>query len=221
MDSCLRRNDKVGDCCLGGWCVGLVLNKFRVLVLKSVLFYFLLINKLIFLFSMNNFAIFIIIITMIGILFYSYKNKIYSFLESSKKGLPFKRKEFLMNIPERKFFKELQKIIPNNYIAFPQVLLSSIVRVTSSRKDFWKYHNKINRKTIDYVIFEKPYFKPVLVIEYDGKTHDKPDRIERDIKVKNILNSSGIKNFHTKHQKNINFEEIKNKIDELILNKNY
>jgi len=157
---------------------------------------------------------------MIGILFYSYKNKIYSFLESSKKGLPFKRKEFLMNIPERKFFKELQKIIPNNYIAFPQVLLSSIVNVTSSRKDFWKYQNKINRKTIDYVIFEKPYFKPVLAIEYDGKTHDRQDRIDRDIKVKNILDSSGIRNFQVRHKENINFEEVKNKINNLILDKN-
>ena len=165
----------------------------------------------------------LIAIVILGALFYFFKDKIYIFFRSEEEEyLPFKRKEFLMNIPERKFFEELQKIIPDNYIVFPQVLLSSIVRVTSSRKDFWKYHNKINRKTIDYVIFEKPYFKPVLAIEYDGKTHDKPDRIERDIKVKNILNSSGIKNFHTKHQKNINFEEIKNKINELLSpTKNY
>ncbi len=164
----------------------------------------------------------LIAIVILGVLFYFFKDKIYIFLRSEEEYAPFKRKEFLMNIPERKFFEELQKIIPDNHVVFPQVLLSSIVRVTSSRKDFWKYHNKINRKTIDYVIFEKPYFKPVLAIEYDGKTHDKPDRIERDIKVKNILNSSGIKNFHTKHKKNINFEEIKNKINELLTpTKNY
>lgn len=170
---------------------------------------------------MDNFATFIIIIVILGVLFYFFKDKIYIFLKSNEEHLPFKRKDFLMNIPERKFFEELQKFIPDNHVIFPQVLLSSIVRVISSRKDFWKYHNKINRKTIDYVIFEKPYFKPVLAIEYDGKTHNKPVRIERDIKVRNILDSAGIKNFHVKHQKNINFEEIKNKIDELILNKNY
>ena len=170
---------------------------------------------------MDNFAAFIIIIVVLGVLFYFFKDKIYIFLKSEEEHLPFKRKGFLMNIPERKFFEELQSIIPDNHVIFPQMLLSNIVSVTSSRKDFWKYQNKINRKTIDYVIFEKPFFKPVLAIEYDGKTHDKPVRVKRDIKVKNILDSAGIKNFHVKHEKNINFEEIKNKIDELILNKNY
>lgn len=170
---------------------------------------------------MDNFAAFIIIIFVLGVIFYFFKNKIYIFLKAEEEHLPFKRKEFLMNVPERKFFDELQSIIPDNHIVFPQVLLSNIVKVASSRKDFWKYHNIINRKTIDYVIFEKPYFKPVLAIEYDGKTHNKPVRIERDIKVKNILDSASIKSFHVKHEKNINFEEIKNKIDEFILNKNY
>ncbi len=170
---------------------------------------------------MDNFTAFIIIIFILGVIFYFFKDKIYTFLKSEEERLPFKRKEFLMNIPERKFFEELQRIVPDNHMVFPQVLLSSIVSVTSSRKDFWKYHNKINRKTIDYVIFKKPYFKPVLVIEYDGKSHNKPVRIERDIKVKNILHSAGINLLRVGHQKNINFEEIKNKIDEFILDKNY
>ena len=155
------------------------------------------------------------LIIAVGILFYLFKDKIYIFFKAEEEHLPFKRKEFLMNIPERKFFEELQNIISDNHVVFPQVLLSSIVKVISSRKDFWKYYNKINRKTIDYVIFEKPYFMPVLAIEYDGRTHDRDDRQERDDFVDNVLNSAGIKSFHIKHQKNINFEEVKNKAVEM------
>ncbi len=158
----------------------------------------------------------IIIIVILGILFYFFKDKIYIFLQSEEKILPFKRKDFLLNIPERQFFEGLQQIIPAEYIVFPQIVLSSIVQVTSKRKEFWTYQNKINRKTIDFVIFEKQYLKPAIAIEYDGKTHNRSDRQERDDFVNKVLSSAGIKSLHIKHQKNINFEEVKNKINGLL-----
>lgn len=130
----------------------------------------------------------------------------------------YKRKEFLLNIPERKFFEHIQQIIPDKYVIFPQVVLSSIVNVNSSTRRFWTYRNKINKKTIDFVIFEKPYFKPVLAIEYDGKTHDRPDRRERDNFVRKTLKSAGIKIIHIKHSDNIDFEIIKEELNETIKN---
>jgi len=169
---------------------------------------------------MEKLTWFIIIIIAIGILFYFLKDKIYILLRQEEQ-YPYKKNEFLLNIPERKFFEKLQNIIPDNYVVFPQILLSSIVSVDSPSKEFWKYQNKINRKTIDFVIFEKPYYKPVLAIEYDGKTHNYSNRMERDVKVGKILEKSGIKNFHVKHQENINFEELKNKIVDILTDKNY
>ncbi|MCF6276918.1 MAG: DUF2726 domain-containing protein [Candidatus Magasanikbacteria bacterium] len=163
----------------------------------------------------------IVIAIVLGILFYFFKDKISIFLQEEEKTLPFKRKDFLLNIPERQFFERLQSIIPTEYIVFPQIVLSNIVKVSSSRKDFWTYQNKINRKTIDFVIFEKQYLKPIIAIEYNGKTHNRSDRQKRDEFVNRVLELVGIKSLHIKHQKNINFEEVKNKINELlILNKN-
>lgn len=158
----------------------------------------------------------IIIVIILGILFYFLKDKISIFLQPEEKVLPFKRKDFLLNIPERQFFEGLQQIIPAECIVFPQIVLSNIIQVTSSRKEFWTYQNKINRKTIDFVIFEKQYLKPIIAIEYDGKTHNRSDRQERDDFVNKALESAGIKSLHIRHQKNINFEEIKNKINELL-----
>ena len=75
--------------------------------------------------------------------------------------LPYTRKEYLLNIPERKFFEQVISILPETYVIYPQVLLSSIISVHSDKKSFRKRQNKINRKTIDFVIFEKQYLKPV------------------------------------------------------------
>lgn len=168
----------------------------------------------------DNFETFIIAIAILGILFYFLKNKIFILFKPKEKYSPFKKKTFLMNTPERKFFEELQKTIPDDYIIFPQVLLSNIVKVACPKKYFWKYQNKINKKTIDYVIFDKPYFEPILAIEYDGKTHNEMARAKRDVEVKNILDSADIKNFHVKH-KDVDLKELKNKIDKILLNKKY
>ena len=130
-------------------------------------------------------------------------------------NLPYKRKDYLMNVSERKFFEELIKIIPNNYEVFPQVPLSRIVE-TTEKTNSQGWRNKIDKKVVDYVVFELPYYKPVVVIEYDGKTHTYPNRVERDQAVDSILATAGISNFHIKHSNNIDFEEIKKRINEIV-----
>ncbi len=159
----------------------------------------------------------LIVIVVFGILFYFLKDKIFLFLQKEEEvKLPFEKKDFLLNTSERIFFEKLQQIIPDDFIVFPQILLSNIVCVKSSKKDFWKYQNKINRKTIDFVIFEKKDLKPILALEYDGKTHNRIDRQERDLFVNKVLESSGISILHTEHQKNINFEEVENQINKFL-----
>jgi len=120
---------------------------------------------------------------------------------TSNDKLPFKKKEFLMNIPERKFYELLLTLLPEWYVVYPQVLLSSIVKVTSSKKTFWKRQNKINRKTIDFVIFSDKYITPVAALEYDGSTHNRKDRIQRDELVNSILLSAWIPILHFHHKK--------------------
>ncbi|MBN1971030.1 MAG: DUF2726 domain-containing protein [Candidatus Delongbacteria bacterium] len=109
-----------------------------------------------------------------------------------KTKFPFEKKESLLNDSERKFFENLQQIIPPGYIVFPQVSLKSIVKVRSSKQEFQSYHNKISKKVIDFVIFEKQFLKPVVAIEYDGKTHSITDRQDRDNFVNNVFETVGM-----------------------------
>lgn len=129
--------------------------------------------------------------------------------------LSYKRKDFLLNIAERKCFEGLQQIIPDNYVIFPQISLKSIIEVNGAQ-NYRTSQNKIDRKIIDFVIFDKPYYKPILAIEYDGSTHNRADRQERDLFVDSALETSGIKIIHIKHEKDINFEEIKNELDNIL-----
>jgi len=165
---------------------------------------------------MNNLFLLFFIILILGFFLYFFRNKIYILFnqdddsDDAAELYRYKKKEFLLNIPERRFFEELQKVVPNNFVTFPQVVLSNIVEVDSPRDKAYKYRNQINRRVIDFVIFEKPYYKPILAIEYDGKTHNHQSRRERDFKVNKILESSGIKIIHVQHRENINFDNIFN-----------
>jgi hypothetical protein len=144
------------------------------------------------------------------LLFRLFEEKINELFKKSE-NLAYKRKDFLLNIPERKFFESIQQIIPNNFIVFPQISLKSIVGV-DGRQDYRTLQNRIDRKIIDFVVFDKPYYKPILAIEYDGSTHDRADRMARDEFVDSVLAASGIKILHIKHENNISYETIKSDI---------
>ncbi len=157
------------------------------------------------------------IIIIIGAVVFAFKEKLES-LFSEEQQYPFKKKDYLLNIPERQFFDEIKKIVPATHIVFPQIQLSAILKVDAARNKFWTYQNKINRKTVDFVIFELPYYKPILGIEYDGRTHEREDRVTRDNNVNEMLKAAGIKSLHVKHEASINYVELKTKIAELLTN---
>lgn len=133
-----------------------------------------------------------------------------------EKKLPFQKKEYLLNIPERDFFENLQNKLPTEYTIYPQISLNSIIQVSIKWKEFWNYHNKINRKILDFVIFEKKYLHPIIAIEYDWKTHNREDRKERDLFVDQALEAAWIPIIHVKHQSKIDYPTIMNEIEELL-----
>lgn len=110
----------------------------------------------------------------------------------------------LMSEYEKYFYEILSKNFAQEYIIMPQVNLASIIEKI---KDFPKqYQNELYRN-IDFGIFNKTTMKPLLLIEINDKTHNQPDRIKRDLKVKEICNQANIKliTFYTKYDNKPNY----------------
>lgn len=104
--------------------------------------------------------------------------------------LPYKKKSFLLTKTEYNFDKVLTEIVGDKYYIGRQVPLSSIVEVTSTYKP---YRSKIDKKTIDFVLFNKAGYTPHLAIELDDPSHFRWDRIKRDEFVQDVLSKAGIK----------------------------
>lgn len=103
------------------------------------------------------------------------------------------RRNYLMTIPERKFYDILVSVVDAKYHVVPQMVLSNVVSVNKYERRQKTYRNKINRYVLDFVLFEKPYFTPHTVIELDDSSHLLPEREERDIKVERILEGVGLR----------------------------
>jgi hypothetical protein len=122
--------------------------------------------------------------------------------------LPYYQNKFLMTQVENEFYRILQKVIPKGTIMIPQVSLSSLMK-TNDRS----YRNKIDRKSVDFVLFKEYYFNPLLIIELDDSSHQKIDRIERDHFVDLALLKANLPIIHYKLQGNFNEEHLKSLID--------
>jgi hypothetical protein len=127
--------------------------------------------------------------------------------------LPYVKKKYLMTKAEWTFYQSLSRLIQDSYYIVPQVVLSSLVEVKKNEHFFKTYNNKINKKKIDYVIFSKPYFNPILMIELDDITHNRHDRVERDVFVDAVASSSNLPIVHIKNTNMYDLSVIKEKLN--------
>ena len=83
------------------------------------------------------------------------------------------------------------------YIVNAKVRLMDLVNPIYG-KDYQANRNKVQSKHVDFVVCDQNMNVKV-IIELDDKTHDRPDRQERDKFVDEVLTATGYKIIHTRH----------------------
>jgi len=131
--------------------------------------------------------------------------------KNKRTALVYKKRDYLMTKAELEFFRVLESIIKNQYYIIPQLSISKIAAVTKG-KNYHTYLNKIDRKTVDFVLFDKEYFSPIMVIELDDSSHNSENRRMRDDFVDNVMEKIGLKIIHIKTAYTYNEEELANLI---------
>ena len=153
-------------------------------------------------------TLFLILITLI--IYYIIKNK-----KKRNNNLNYKeiyiKKESILTNNELKFYQLLKEITNKlDLIIFTQVALNRLIDA-KDKNSFYKICNK----TIDYVITDKKG-KIKLCIELDDSTHNRPDRIRRDIFINNLFESIGIKLLRIPLKNCYNINLIEQKIKEAL-----
>lgn len=130
--------------------------------------------------------------------------------KNTRKDLPYVKKQYLMTNAERNFFKVLKEAVGDRYYIVPQVALKNIVEVNRYERMRKTFQNKIDRKCLDFVLFDTEYFTPQIVIELDDISHELPVREIRDNFVDAIMLKVGIRIEHVKTSYNYSNIDFKN-----------
>lgn len=119
-------------------------------------------------------------------------------------------KPSLLTETEKRFYKAIKEVLPENYLLFPQINLATVI----SKNDDSHFQNELFRN-IDFLITNSE-FKPLVFVEINDSSHNSNQRKERDQKVSNICEEAGIPiiTFWTSY--GINREYIKKRIDTVL-----
>lgn len=97
-----------------------------------------------------------------------------------------------MTASEMDFFWKLSKVVEGRYFIFPQVHLSALLDHHVVGQDWRRAFYHINAKSVDYVLCSKTTLQPIYAIELDDPSHDRADRVERDIEVERIFDEANV-----------------------------
>jgi len=96
------------------------------------------------------------------------------------RNLPYLARGQLVTKSELKFYKSLSKAVQDDFQIFAMVRIADLLRVEKNNKHRRKWLNKILAKHIDFVLCGPGTLKPLVCIELDDISHQRPERIERD-----------------------------------------
>ena len=126
----------------------------------------------------------------------------------------YSKKDFIMTRAEHECFDALVKAVGDKYHVFPQIHLSSIVSNKVVNQNWKAAFWHISQKSVDFVLCDKAYLAPKLVIELDDKSHERADRIDRDGEVERILADAGLPLLRLENHGRFDSVDIARRIDE-------
>ena len=127
------------------------------------------------------------------------------------------RKDFFMSRAEHECYDALINAVGDKYYIFSQVHLHSIIDHKVVGQNWRRAFGHINQKSVDFVLCDKEYISPKLVIELDDQTHKRQDRKDRDKIVEEILTDVGLPLLRLQNHGDFNSNDLLEKIN-IILN---
>lgn len=99
-----------------------------------------------------------------------------------------------------------------NIYVFPQVHLITLLDHKIKGQSWRGAFRHIDEKSVDFVICDKNYIKPLLAIELDDRTHSYESRMLRDEEVNHILQDAQLPLLRFENHGNFKKDDIKNRI---------
>jgi hypothetical protein len=112
-------------------------------------------------------------------------------LQRGEGPLPYFSREFLLTRGEAVFYQTLRRALPPHLMICPKVRMGDLIHCSG---EAWKagFGGKIAQKHVDFTLADSDTTAIALVIELDDRSHQRPDRQERDQFVDRAFAAAGI-----------------------------
>lgn len=128
----------------------------------------------------------------------------------------YSRKNFFLTRAEHECYDVLVEAVGAEYRIFAQVHLPMLVNHAVREQNWHAALAHINQKSVDFVLCDKTYLSPQLAIELDDKSHERPDRRERDREVERILRDADLPLLRLENRGSFSSSELAQKIKEAL-----
>lgn len=163
---------------------------------------------------MNIITLVVIFIFLIIIIILA---KTFSKTSCATKMLPYRKKDYLLSVPEKKFYQILSMVADkNNYLLFAKVRLEDLLWIPKHTNNRVGLRNRIKSRHVDFVLCNKNDIRPLIIIELDDSSHEWEDGKNRDKFVNRVLCDAGLPILHQKVQHIYSLGEVECKILDLL-----
>jgi hypothetical protein len=116
----------------------------------------------------------------------------------------------LMSAAESGFYRTLQRSCPNHLVILAKVRLADLVSIPSSLrgKDRFRIFAPLAQKHVDYVVYDPARNEVVRIIELNDSSHHQMERRQRDMYIRDVLESAGLKLVFVPLKRNYQAAEI-------------
>lgn len=106
---------------------------------------------------------------------------------------PYHLRDDFLSPAEQNFYRVLQTATDDWATIAPKVSLGDLFYTqTGDHSQNRVYRNKIDRKHVDFLLFDPRTLRPILGVELDDRSHQRKDRQERDRFVDGVFAAAGL-----------------------------
>ena len=136
--------------------------------------------------------------------------------DDEQRKYQYKKRDFFMTRAEHECYDALVSAVGSEYLIFAQVHLPTLVDNKVVGQNWRGAFRHISEKSVDFVLCDKAYISPKLAIELDDKTHERPERQNRDREVERILQDAGVPLLRLENHGRFNPSELSQKIKDAL-----
>lgn len=128
--------------------------------------------------------------------------------------LPYQKRTSLLTKSELEFYRALNEAVDGAWAVQAMVRMADLIRVAPETPKFQTWQNRIHAKHIDFLLCDHGTMEAKLAVELDDKSHQRPDRVNRDRFVNRALADAGLPLLRIDVQENYDANWLRKSIEE-------